>query len=112
MGKNACHRSPTGATIGKLRCPEGWKEIEIVFDITKQRNQFPCNSIYYLEQPVIGNYQGLINIGELEVHIQGIPGKESDRLILGLEFLEEHKPWKCLEYGMDFMADDRMWKIQ
>lgn len=100
------------STTGRLMSPEGWKEIEIVFDITSERNQFPCNSMYYLPQPTLGTYKGLITIDKLEVLVTGIPGKGSEQLILGLEFLEEHKPWKRLENGMEFVVDDRVWKIQ
>ncbi|KAK4397866.1 movement protein [Sesamum angolense] len=37
----------------KLKCPEGWKEIQVIFDITKNENFFPCDDLYHLQQPVI-----------------------------------------------------------
>ncbi|KAK4383366.1 movement protein [Sesamum angolense] len=32
----------------KLKCPEGWKEIQVIFDITKNENFFPCDDLYHL----------------------------------------------------------------
>ncbi|KAK4407944.1 movement protein [Sesamum angolense] len=37
----------------KLKCPEGWKEILVIFDITKKENFFPCDDLYHLQQPVV-----------------------------------------------------------
>ncbi|KAL2237279.1 UNVERIFIED_CONTAM: putative enzymatic polyprotein [Sesamum indicum] len=46
----------------KLRCPEGWKEIQVIFDITKKENFFPCDDLYHLQQPVVGRYEGMLEI--------------------------------------------------
>ncbi|KAL0395063.1 UNVERIFIED_CONTAM: movement protein [Sesamum latifolium] len=32
----------------KLRCPGGWEEIQVVFDITERDNHFPCDDLYHL----------------------------------------------------------------
>ncbi|KAL0406461.1 UNVERIFIED_CONTAM: movement protein [Sesamum latifolium] len=32
----------------KLRCPEGWKEIQVIFDINERENHFPCDDLYHL----------------------------------------------------------------
>lgn len=82
------------STIRNFRCREGRREVKIIFDITRQMYQFSCNTLYYLEQPMIEIFQGMINIEELGVYIKEIPGKELDQLVLGLEFLDEHKPWR------------------
>ncbi|KAK4384448.1 movement protein [Sesamum angolense] len=39
----------------KLKCPEGWKEIQVIFDITKNENFFPSDDLYHLQQPVVGS---------------------------------------------------------
>ncbi|KAK4384252.1 Enzymatic polyprotein [Sesamum angolense] len=39
----------------KLKCPERWKEIQVIFDITKNENLFPCDDLYHFA-PVIGRY--------------------------------------------------------
>ncbi|KAL0437503.1 UNVERIFIED_CONTAM: movement protein [Sesamum radiatum] len=77
----------------KLRCPEGWKEIQVVFDITKRDNHFPCDDLYHLQQPVIGRYEGMLEIAGHEILVAGVAGKENGSMTLGLNFLEDHKPW-------------------
>ncbi|KAL0355438.1 UNVERIFIED_CONTAM: movement protein [Sesamum radiatum] len=61
----------------KLRCPEGWKEIQVVFDITKRDNHFPCDDLYHLQQPVIGRYEGMLEIAGHEILVAGVAGKEN-----------------------------------
>ncbi|KAL0444539.1 UNVERIFIED_CONTAM: movement protein [Sesamum latifolium] len=46
----------------KLRCPGGWKEIQVVFDITERDNHFPYDDLYHLQQPVIGRCEGMLEI--------------------------------------------------
>ncbi|KAL2226502.1 UNVERIFIED_CONTAM: movement protein [Sesamum indicum] len=77
----------------KLRCPEGWKEIQVIFDITKKENFFPCDDLYHLQQPVVGRYEGMIEIAGHEILVAGVAGRENGSMILGLSFLEDHKPW-------------------
>ncbi|KAL0412936.1 UNVERIFIED_CONTAM: putative enzymatic polyprotein [Sesamum radiatum] len=84
----------------KLRCPEGWKEIQVVFDITKRDNHFPCDDLYHLQQPVIGRYEGMLEIAGHEILVAGVAGKENGSMTLGLNFLEDHKPWG--RKGRDF----------
>ncbi|KAL0295369.1 UNVERIFIED_CONTAM: Enzymatic polyprotein [Sesamum radiatum] len=78
----------------KLKCPEGWKEIQVIFDITKNENFFPCDDLYHLQQPVIGRYEGMLKIAGHEFLVAGIAGRESGSMTLGLSFLEDHKPWE------------------
>ncbi|KAL0434178.1 UNVERIFIED_CONTAM: movement protein [Sesamum latifolium] len=75
----------------KLRCPGGWKEIQVVFDITKRDNHFPCDDLYYLQQPVIGRYRGMLEIAGHEILVAGVAEKENGSMTLGLNFLEDHK---------------------
>ncbi|KAL0448836.1 UNVERIFIED_CONTAM: movement protein [Sesamum latifolium] len=77
----------------KLRCPEGWKEIQVVFDITEKDNHFPCDDLYHLQQPVIGRYECMLEIAGYETLVAGVAGKENGSMTLGLNFLEDHKPW-------------------
>ncbi|KAL2246288.1 UNVERIFIED_CONTAM: movement protein, partial [Sesamum indicum] len=56
----------------KLRCPEGWKEIQ---------------------QPVVGKYEGMLEIAGHEILVAGVAGRENGSMTLGLSFLEDHKPW-------------------
>ncbi|KAL0437580.1 UNVERIFIED_CONTAM: movement protein [Sesamum radiatum] len=51
----------------KLRCPEGWKEIQVIFDITERENYFSCDDLNHLQQPVIGRYEGMPEIAGHEI---------------------------------------------
>ncbi|KAL0404075.1 UNVERIFIED_CONTAM: movement protein [Sesamum radiatum] len=55
----------------KLRCPEGWKGIQVIFDITKRENYFPCDDLYHLQQPVIDKYEGMLEITGHEILVAG-----------------------------------------
>ncbi|KAL2237488.1 UNVERIFIED_CONTAM: movement protein, partial [Sesamum indicum] len=77
----------------KLRCPEGWKEIQVIFDITKKENFFPCDDLYHLQQPVVGRYEGMLEIAGHEILVAGVARRENGNMTLGLSFLEDHKPW-------------------
>ncbi|KAL0438741.1 UNVERIFIED_CONTAM: movement protein [Sesamum latifolium] len=77
----------------KLRCPGGWKEIQVVFDITERDNHFSCDDLYHLQQLVIGRYEGMLEIAGHEILVAGVAGKENGSMTLGLNFLEDHKPW-------------------
>ncbi|KAK4391518.1 movement protein [Sesamum angolense] len=77
----------------KLKCPEGWKEIQVIFDITKNENFFPCDDLYHLQQPVVGRYEGMLEIAGHEFLVTGVAGRENGCMTLGLIFLEDHKPW-------------------
>ncbi|KAL0434934.1 UNVERIFIED_CONTAM: movement protein [Sesamum radiatum] len=78
----------------KLRCPEGWKEIQVIFDITERENYFPYDDLYHLQQPVIDRYEGMLEIAGHKILVAGITGREHGSMTLGLNFLEEHKPWE------------------
>ncbi|KAK4406427.1 putative enzymatic polyprotein [Sesamum angolense] len=77
----------------KLKCPEGWKEIQVIFDITKNDNFFSCDDLYHLQQPVVGRYEGMLEIAGHEFLVAGVAGRENGCMTLGLSFLEDHKPW-------------------
>ncbi|KAL0404582.1 UNVERIFIED_CONTAM: movement protein [Sesamum radiatum] len=89
----------------KLRCPEGWKEIQVIFDITERENYFSCDDLHHLQQPVIGRYEGMLEIAGHEILVTGIAGREHGSMTLGLNFLEEHKPWGRKGNGMEFSLD-------
>ncbi|KAK4381146.1 movement protein [Sesamum angolense] len=67
----------------KLRCPEGWKEI----------------------QPVVDRYEGMLEIAGHEILVKGVAGRENGSMILGISFLEDHKPWGRKENSMEFSFD-------
>ncbi|KAL0372623.1 UNVERIFIED_CONTAM: movement protein [Sesamum calycinum] len=46
-----------------------------------------------IRQPVIGRYEGTLEIAGHEILVTGIAGRENGCMTLGLSFLEEHKPW-------------------
>ncbi|KAL0352232.1 UNVERIFIED_CONTAM: movement protein [Sesamum calycinum] len=89
----------------KLRCPEGWKEIQVIFDITKNENIFPCDDLYHLQQPVVGRYEGMLEIAGYEILVAGVAGRETGSMTLGLSFLEDHKPWGRKGNGMELSLD-------
>ncbi|KAL0458255.1 UNVERIFIED_CONTAM: movement protein [Sesamum latifolium] len=44
-------------------------------------------------QPVIGRYEGMLEIAGHEILVAGVARKENGNMTLGLNFLEDHKPW-------------------
>ncbi|KAL0301916.1 UNVERIFIED_CONTAM: movement protein [Sesamum radiatum] len=89
----------------KLKCPEGWKEIPVIFDITKNENFFPCDDLYHLQQPVVGRYEGMLEIADHEILVTGVAGRDNGNMTLGISFLEDHKPWGRKGNGMEFSLD-------
>ncbi|KAL0293698.1 UNVERIFIED_CONTAM: movement protein [Sesamum radiatum] len=86
----------------KLRYPGGWKEIQVVFDITERDNYFSCDDLYHLHQPVIDRYEGILQIAGHEILLATIAGKENGSMTLGLNFLENHKFWGRKGNGSGF----------
>ncbi|KAL0297452.1 UNVERIFIED_CONTAM: movement protein [Sesamum radiatum] len=76
----------------KLRCPEGWKEIQVIFDIIKNEIFFSCDDLYHLQQHVVGRYEGMLEIAGHEILVARVAGRENGSMTLGLSFLEDHKP--------------------
>ncbi|KAK4407661.1 movement protein [Sesamum angolense] len=89
----------------KLRCPEGWKEIQVIFDITKNENYFSCDDLYHLPQPVVGRYEGMLEIAGHEILVTGVAGRENGSMTLRISFLEDHKSWGRKGNGMEFSLD-------
>ncbi|KAK4387875.1 Enzymatic polyprotein [Sesamum angolense] len=73
--------------------PESSISRQVIFDITKNENFFPCDDLYHLQQPVIGRYEGMLEIAGHEFLVAGVAGRENGCMTLGLSFLEDHKPW-------------------
>ncbi|KAL0291597.1 UNVERIFIED_CONTAM: movement protein [Sesamum calycinum] len=46
-----------------------------------------------IRQPVVGIYEGILEIAGHEFLVAGAAGRESGSMTLGLSFLEDHKPW-------------------
>ncbi|KAL0400125.1 UNVERIFIED_CONTAM: putative enzymatic polyprotein [Sesamum radiatum] len=59
------------------------KEKELIKTFTSQE----------IRQPVIGRYEGMLEIAGHEILVAGVAGKENGSMTLGLNFLEDHKPW-------------------
>ncbi|KAK4381060.1 movement protein [Sesamum angolense] len=51
-----------------------------------------------IRQPVVGRYEGMLEIAGHEFLVAGVAGRENSCMILGLSFLEDHKPWGRKEY--------------
>ncbi|KAK4409352.1 movement protein [Sesamum angolense] len=52
----------------------------------------------FAKQPVIGRYEGMLEIAGHEFLVAGVAGRENGCMTLGLSFLEDHKPWGRKEY--------------
>ncbi|KAL0308778.1 UNVERIFIED_CONTAM: movement protein [Sesamum radiatum] len=52
----------------------------------------------FAKQPVIGRYEGTLEIAGHEILVTGIAGRENGCMTLGLSFLEDHKPWERKAY--------------
>ncbi|KAK4406005.1 hypothetical protein Sango_0607000 [Sesamum angolense] len=44
-------------------------------------------------RPVVGRYEGMLEIAGHEILVAGVAGRENGSMVLGLSFLEDHKPW-------------------
>ncbi|KAL0449298.1 UNVERIFIED_CONTAM: movement protein [Sesamum latifolium] len=47
----------------------------------------------FAKQPVIGRYEGMLKIAGHEILVAGVARRENGSMTLGLNFLENHKPW-------------------
>ncbi|KAL0444744.1 UNVERIFIED_CONTAM: Enzymatic polyprotein [Sesamum latifolium] len=45
------------------------------------------------KQPVIGRYEGMLEIAGHEILVASVAGRENGSMTLGLNFLKDHKPW-------------------
>ncbi|KAL0355828.1 UNVERIFIED_CONTAM: putative enzymatic polyprotein [Sesamum radiatum] len=70
---------------------------EILEELSKLRKEVVVTMkwihIGTIEQPIIGRYEGMLEIAGHEILVTGIAGREHGSMTLGLNFLEEHKPW-------------------
>ncbi|KAL0324710.1 UNVERIFIED_CONTAM: movement protein [Sesamum calycinum] len=46
-----------------------------------------------IRQPVVGRYEGMLEIAGHKILVAGVVGRENGSMTLGLSFLEDHKPW-------------------
>ncbi|KAK4390114.1 movement protein [Sesamum angolense] len=44
-------------------------------------------------RPVVGRYEGMLEIAGHEILVTGVAGRENGSMILGISFLEDHKLW-------------------
>ncbi|KAL0288168.1 UNVERIFIED_CONTAM: Polyprotein P3 [Sesamum radiatum] len=70
---------------------------EILEELSKLREEVTVTMkwihIGTIKQPVIGRYEGMLEIAGHEILVAGIAGREHGSMILVLNFLENHKPW-------------------
>ncbi|KAL0321921.1 UNVERIFIED_CONTAM: protein SRG1 [Sesamum calycinum] len=53
-------------------------------------------------QPVVGRYEGMLEIAGHEILVAGVAGRENGSMTLGLSFLKDHNPWGRKCNGRDF----------
>ncbi|KAL0328167.1 UNVERIFIED_CONTAM: movement protein [Sesamum calycinum] len=46
-----------------------------------------------IRQPVVGRYEGMLEMASHEILVAGVAGRENRSMTLGLSFLEDHKSW-------------------
>ncbi|KAK4404470.1 hypothetical protein Sango_0815600 [Sesamum angolense] len=63
--------------------------------IGKVLNQIGLNQRkhHIIYKPVVGRYEGMLEIAGHEILVTGVAGRENGSMILGISFLEDHKPW-------------------
>ncbi|KAL0285193.1 UNVERIFIED_CONTAM: hypothetical protein Sangu_2789900 [Sesamum angustifolium] len=58
-----------------------------------------------IRQPVVGRYEGMLEIAGHEILVAGVAGRENGSMTLGISFLKDHKPWgskgNCMEFSLD-----------
>ncbi|KAL0297762.1 UNVERIFIED_CONTAM: movement protein [Sesamum radiatum] len=57
-----------------------------------------------IRQPIVGRYEGMLEIAGHEILVTGVAGRENGSMTLGLSFLEDHKPWE--EKGTLILTQD------
>ncbi|KAL0453803.1 UNVERIFIED_CONTAM: Enzymatic polyprotein [Sesamum latifolium] len=82
----------------------GEKEKELIKIFTPQE-------IRVDNQPVIGRYEGMLEIAGHKILVAGCR-KENGSMTLGLNFLEDHKPWGRKGNGMEFSLDGTTIRIE
>ncbi|KAL0458238.1 UNVERIFIED_CONTAM: hypothetical protein Slati_0451000 [Sesamum latifolium] len=65
-----------------------------------------------IKQPIIGRYEGMLEIAGHEILIAGVAGKKNGSMTLGLNFLEDHKSWGRKGNGMEFSLDGTTIRIE
>lgn len=75
----------------KIRYPESWRLIQVIFDITEKENYFSCDDLYHLQQPVLGRYESMLEITDHEISVSSVANRDKGIMTLGLSFLENHK---------------------
>ncbi|KAL0307356.1 UNVERIFIED_CONTAM: movement protein [Sesamum angustifolium] len=58
-----------------------------------------------IRQPVVGRYEGMLEIAGHEFLVAGVAGRANGCMTLGLSFLEDHKPWGRKGNSMEFSLD-------
>ncbi|KAL0318221.1 UNVERIFIED_CONTAM: movement protein [Sesamum calycinum] len=66
--------------------------------VRKEYIEIPRIFKEFAKQPVVGRYEGMLEIAGHEFLVAGIAGRENGCMTLGLSFLEDHKPWGREEY--------------
>ncbi|KAK4388171.1 movement protein [Sesamum angolense] len=61
--------------------------------LRKEYIKIPIIFKEFAKQPVVGRYEGMLEIAGHEILVAGVAGRENGSMTLGLSFLEDHKPW-------------------
>ncbi|KAL0396536.1 UNVERIFIED_CONTAM: movement protein [Sesamum calycinum] len=59
----------------------------------KEKDLLKAMTPQEIRQPVVGRYEGMLEIAGHEILVAGVAGRENGSMTLGLSFLEDHKPW-------------------
>ncbi|KAK4391484.1 hypothetical protein Sango_1926200 [Sesamum angolense] len=82
---------------------------EILEELSRLREEIVVTmkwiNIGTIEVPVIGRYEGMLEITGHEILVTGVAGRENGSMTLGISFLEDHKPWE--EKGTDKRKFDK-----
>ena len=62
--------------------------------------------------PPLGIYERMIEIAGQEIKIIGTAGRDKGIMILGLNFLEDHKPWMRRDDGIEFNLNGHTIRIK
>ncbi|KAL0442214.1 UNVERIFIED_CONTAM: movement protein [Sesamum radiatum] len=70
-----------------------FSEYRIMIYKGKEKDLLKAMTPQEIRQPVVGRYEGMLEIAGHEILVAGVAGRENGSMTLGLSFLEDHKPW-------------------
>ncbi|KAL0327866.1 UNVERIFIED_CONTAM: movement protein [Sesamum calycinum] len=70
-----------------------FSEDRIISYIGKEKDLSKVLTPQEIRQPVVGRYEGMLEIADHEILVTGVAGRDNGNMTLGISFLEDHKPW-------------------